>query len=149
MKELHLWITLVAAIPLLTACNETESIETLPVPLSFSTSVEAQTKGSDFTTNSLTSMGVFASLTHGNFTTSATPNFMYNQEVTKAVGNGAWSYSPAKYWPVNTNDKISFFAYAPRNASGVTPSATSKTGYPELTYTVPAAEASQTDLHHG
>lgn len=149
MKGLHLWITLVATVPLLTGCNETESIETDGAPLSFSTSVEAQTRAGDLTTSNLTSMGVFAFFTQGggfDASPAPTPNFMYNQEVTKAVGNGPWTYSPGKYWPVNSNDKVSFFAYAPHNAQGVTPSLATKTGYPELTYIVPTTESSQTDL---
>ena len=43
----------------------------------------------------------------GNFT----PNFMNNEQV---VHNGtAWEYSPLKYWPNNSEDKVSFIAYAP------------------------------------
>ncbi len=91
-------------------------------------------------------MGVFAYLTEGsgfNASTS-TPNFMYNQLVTR---NGTtWSYTPVKYWPTNANDKVSFFAYAPHNASGLTPCANTQKGYPSFTYTVPTAEASQEDL---
>lgn len=91
-------------------------------------------------------MGVFAYLTEGsgfNASTS-TPNFMYNQLVTR---NGtAWSYTPVKYWPTNANDKVSFFAYAPHNANGLTPCSNTQKGYPSFTYTVPAAEASQEDL---
>lgn len=91
-------------------------------------------------------MGVFAYLTEGSgFNTStSTPNFMYNQLVTR---NGtAWSYTPVKYWPTNANDKVSFFAYAPHKASGLTPCANTQKGYPSFTYTVPTAEASQEDL---
>lgn len=48
------------------------------------------------------------------------PNFMYNQQVTKAGTGTDWTYSPIKYWP-NENgtngsqdaDYLSFFAYAP------------------------------------
>lgn len=39
------------------------------------------------------------------------PNYMYNQKV--EWKDGAWTYSPLKYWPNNANDKVSFFAYAP------------------------------------
>lgn len=47
-----------------------------------------------------------------------TPNFMNNQKVTwqaDAVDatTGKWIYTPVKYWPNNTGDKVSFFAYAP------------------------------------
>lgn len=91
-------------------------------------------------------MGVFAYLTEGsgfNASTS-TPNFMYNQLVTR---NGTtWSYTPVKYWPTNANDKVSFFAYAPHNASGLTPCANTQKGYPLFTYTVPELEINQVDL---
>lgn len=91
-------------------------------------------------------MGVFAYFTHGDFEeSSSTPGFMYNQLVSKQMG-GNWTYSPVKYWPNNLNDKVSFFAYAPHNATGVTLCSNTNIGYPYLTYTVPAAEANQTDL---
>lgn len=44
-----------------------------------------------------------------------TPNFMKNTHVT--YSSGSWTYSPLKYWPNNTNDKVSFFAYAPYSKS--------------------------------
>lgn len=61
---------------------------------------------------------------------SATPNFMYNQQVKWNSTSNAWEYDPIKYWPngtdaanastgpsstatSNNNDKLSFFAYAP------------------------------------
>jgi len=52
----------------------------------------------------------------------ATPNFMYNQQVTcvdPAAAEPVWAYSPLKYWPNEFGDgstgidKLSFFAYAP------------------------------------
>lgn len=139
-------ITLAAVTTLTAGCTQKEEAETMPVPLNFSTSVEAQTRGTDINTASLTDMGVLACFTQGagfNASTSK-PNFMYNEKVYKSAGN--WKYDNTRYWPVNTNDKVSFFAYAPYNAGGVSLSAASKTGYPEITYTVPAAEASQTDI---
>lgn len=116
------------------------------VPLTFSTSVDAQTRAAtELTTDNLTSVGVFACFTQGDFNAgTATPNFMYNQELKKEAA--AWTYSPLKYWPNNENDKISFFAYAPRNAAGVTLCSNTNTGFPYLDYTVPTAEADQTDL---
>lgn len=45
----------------------------------------------------------------------AAPNFMNNQKV--EYTSGAWTYSPLKYWPNNDGDKVSFFAYAPYDAS--------------------------------
>lgn len=151
MKRVKLLATTLTAATLLIAgsgCTQTDETETLSVPLSFSTTVEdVQTRGEDFTTSNLTSMGVFAYLTNGEFITSATPNYMYNQAVTKNSGtNTGWTYSPTKYWPTNGTDKISFFAYAPKDASGVALSDATHANYPYLTYTVPAEEAGQTDL---
>ena len=49
----------------------------------------------------------------------ATPDFMYNANV-KPVDPAAtplvWAYNPVKYWPNNTGDQVSFFAYAPYKA---------------------------------
>lgn len=116
--------------------------------IGFSPTVEAQTRAADFTKDNLTSMGVFAYLTQGtDFGTSSTPNFMYNQKVEKTAGSGgSWIYTPVKFWPANSNDKLSFFAYAPHSAAGLTPSGSTAQGYPSLAYTVPATEATQTDL---
>jgi hypothetical protein len=55
------------------------------------------------------------------------PDFMYNQAVTKQSGGG-WTYSPLKYWPnehganavSDAIDRLSFWAYYPYNASGLT-----------------------------
>ena len=76
----------------------------------------------------------------------ATPNFMYNQQVT--YSSDKWTYSPVKYWPNDNNpaDKagatgsqahsyVSFFAYAPYNGEGITLSAPTATGAPTVTYT--------------
>ena len=116
--------------------------------IGFSPTVEAQTRAADFTKDNLTSMGVFVYLTQGtDFGTSSTPNFMYNQKVEKTAGSGgSWTYTPVKFWPANSNDKLSFFAYAPHSAAGLTPSGSTAQGYPSLAYTVPATEATQTDL---
>jgi hypothetical protein len=66
--------------------------------------------------------GVFAYYTPGEqYDAKATPNFMYNQKVTKGAQATAWTYEPVKYWPNEFGsdaasdevDRISFFAYAP------------------------------------
>lgn len=67
-------------------------------------------------------IGVFAfyqPAATGDFTTYkyATPDFMYNQEVSKPASGTNWTYSPLKYWPNNAGDKLSFFAYAPYSAA--------------------------------
>ena len=99
------------------------------------------------------------------------PNFMWNQQVN---GNGdgtaaatAWTYSPVKYWPNETNatytdggiDKLTFFAYAPyvdatkatgkvgTETEGITElSIYSTTGDPTLTYVIPADAANHVDV---
>ena len=43
--------------------------------------------------------------------TTFSANFMNNQQV--KYETNAWKYSPLKYWPKATNDKISFLAYYP------------------------------------
>lgn len=61
--------------------------------------------------------GVFGSYT-GRLTyenTTVSPDFMYNQQV--KYDNGLWTYSPVKYWPNNSTDYVSFFAYAPYEAT--------------------------------
>lgn len=143
----------VAALTLLLAAGcttEHEEVESLPQPLAFSTSVHAPTRAAgDLTTDNLASVGLFASFTQGNYNAStATLNFMHNQKLQKS--GSAWTYSPQKYWPVNANDKISFFAYAPHldeikaNGDDITEMPTTTTaGYPAFTFVNSAAK---TDL---
>lgn len=69
--------------------------------------------GSDFAVGSV--IGVFGYYTGTNTWAekgaTTTPNFMYNEDVEK--GASAWEYSPQKYWPNSTTEKLSFFAYYP------------------------------------
>ena len=143
---------LLALLLLLGACSGEESKNGLPqesLPIGFS-GVITMTRGTGkfATAGELKNVGVFAYFTHGKFNeNTAIPNFMYNQLVEKQLDEGTWSYSPVKFWPDNsTTDKISFFAYAPHNATGVTPSNAIQKGYPSFTYTTPTAEADQVDL---
>lgn len=70
----------------------------------------------------------------------ATPNFMDNQQVT--WDGSEWTYSPVKYWPNNYGDKVSFFAYAPYNGSGIT----TTTGSSEIQFAVNENVLDQVDL---
>ena len=147
------------ALGLLTALSGCQAGEEAPdrpegsIPVGFSGDVPETKGATEYTTAAdLTDIGVFACFTNGAFgESSATPNFMYNQQVERQ-SDGSWTYSPVKYWPGNTTDKISFFAYAPyvdeAASGGSNPSFSGKTatGFPKLTYTVPTAEADQTDL---
>ena len=44
------------------------------------------------------------------------PNFMWNQKATCLEKGGNFNYSPLKYWPNETSDKVSFIAYFPYTA---------------------------------
>ena len=150
-RILKIWITGLT-VCCFSACGDKVSSggdePSMGIPISFVPTVETQTRGTDFTKDNLTSLGVLAYLTQGsNFNvSSSTPNFMYNQEVTKASGTATWEYTPTKFWPTNSNDKITFFAYAPDNPTGLTVPDITATGYPSFTYEVPSTEAAQTDL---
>lgn len=123
-------------------------------PIGFSSTVEeTPTRGNDLTTGNILSMGVFAYYTGDkDWTTAHTPNFMYNQPVTRSANSAPWTYTPVRYWPNNDTDKLSFVAYAPyvneAVAGGSNPSFSGRTtaGYPVLNYAVPAKEADQLDL---
>lgn len=130
-----------AAVAALCSCSNNEVMEapeSLQTPIAFGTYVgnsvdgraavldeEALKNGTNASENGtiadLTSgFGVFGYYTGQDAwvdyaAASPQPNFMYNQNVTY---NGAkWSYSPLKYWPNNTGDNVSFFAYAPYSTS--------------------------------
>lgn len=123
--------------------NEDMSVERT---IGFATSTP-ETRGElGFLSNNFGSMGVFAFYTQGDWKENEAPfpNVMFNQLVEKM--RAGWNYSPTKYWPENVNDRLSFFAYAPYNAEGLTTSPANQNGYPQLTYTVPAMEKHQQDL---
>jgi hypothetical protein len=64
--------------------------------------------------------------------TSATPNFMYNQQVIYSSG---WTYTPVKYWPNADGEKVSFFAYAPYTSNTTGFSTNTAAGAPIISYT--------------
>ena len=110
------------ATPLFTACDTGGEPQESPqgggLPLSFLTTVEELRTRAELNTANLTTIGVFAYLTDGDFDQStATPGFMFNQKVERAGNGSPWTYSPVKYWSNNTTDRLSFFAYAPYEAA--------------------------------
>ena len=88
-------------------------------PVYFSSSLATPATKANLQTG--TSFGVFAYYTKtsnwNSVKTSTTPNFMYNQEVT--YNGSAYTYTPLKYWPNNTGDKVTFWAYYPYTASPI------------------------------
>ncbi len=122
---------------MLTACSSTDEVATAPAattpeasetPINFGAYMNrTTTRGGyegELTLDALkaadTGFGVMSYYTDNQpYTPNATPNFMYNQQVTYDTDH--WKYSPLKYWPnefgeeaVSTGlDRLSFFAYAP------------------------------------
>ncbi len=109
----------------MTACSENEWIEDVQNPynaIQFSASAGKQTRGVIVDDASIkgTPFGIYAYNTKANAwkddVTGADipePNFMKNLAVSYNTGTNAWTYTPTKYWPVDANEKISFFAYWP------------------------------------
>lgn len=180
MKK-YLFLSAIAALAL-AACAKIENSPRIEVdePVGFAAySANALTKAGAYgeeTTATLQTngFGVFAYQTAGNYSSSATPNFMYNTKVSTA----SWTYSPIKYWPnqiadggtdsqnpkaqATQADKVTFFAYAPHVAAtastgiptgdgatdeGIIALTTNETaGDPKVTYKVSNDLAKQVDL---
>lgn len=138
----------------LAGCDMGNKVSEQPeVPVGFGI---AETKASPVANADLTSMGVFGYYTAGQpwdtAFTEAVPNYFDNTLVAKTAGvSGGWSYSPLKYWPEATTDKITFFAYSPHSsaAAGVVASVSSdasSSGAPSLFCRIPAQVDRQIDL---
>ncbi|MDD3356560.1 MAG: fimbrillin family protein [Dysgonamonadaceae bacterium] len=160
MKKNNLFLLFLMAL-IVMSCSKDETTMGIPQEgnaIEFGTYVgrDAQTRASvlDDAALKLSGFGVFAHYTAQDSyaSASAKPNFMYNQEVTWGT---TWGYTPVKYWPNNTDDKVSFFAYAPysstttpNNISDFVPTSTN-TGDPTLKFTVNDVVKSQADLVWG
>lgn len=124
-------------------------------PIEFGTYLgrAAQTKGSVATTVGLqeTGFGVYGYYTdNADYTSTLKPNFMVNEQLT--YSGDKWTYSPVKYWPNETADKLSFFAYAPyfdgtASSENITAVSTKEgAGDPIVTFAVAADVTNQKDL---
>lgn len=141
-KSIYIGIIALATM-LMTSCSNDEVYQSLPQDdaIEFGTYLgrDVQSRGV-VTDNDFIQFGVFAFYTGGTqwatASTTATPNFMYNQEVNKS--GTAWEYTPKKYWPTKKEDKITFFAYAPMAsaANGIAITDNDAIGTPEVTYTI-------------
>ncbi len=157
MKKSNLYLVFLMAL-IVMSCSKDETTMSIPQEsnaIEFGTYVGrgAQTRATVIDVNNLPTLGfgVFAYYTDGagysdNSSSGSTPNFMYN---TKVSGEN-WIYSPIKYWPNETTDKLTFFAYAPysdgtqNNISSF--SGNTVTGDPTLKFTVNGVVKEQTDL---
>lgn len=144
MKKIH-YLAICLLATGLAACTQNEEIVSLEnqKAITFDTYVgrDAATRASVIDIDALktSGFGVLGYYTEDDWEETATPNFMYNQQVSGAN----WTYAPLKYWPAT--GKISFFAYAPYDVSAAL-SANIVAGTPTLTYTVPNTVAGQKDL---
>ena len=123
MKKIYLLGAMASAMLAMTSCSSDEIAENNQQPqnaIEFGTYLgrNAETRAeTNMTTEALQNkgFGVFAFYTAqdnwADYANQATPNFMNNQKV--EYKTNAWTYSPLKYWPNNTGDKVSIFAYAP------------------------------------
>lgn len=150
-----IWITGLLSLCLAACGDRTTPDDNEPsasVPIGFSSNIvsqdKEQTRGGVI--DDISSVYLFASYTGKNsWGSTDIPNFMYHQEMTRSgntSGGYTWTYSPLKYWPNATDEKISFFAYhAPTGTNGFTYSGNTVPG-PAFTYTVPANESAQQDI---
>jgi len=155
MKKSNLFLVMVMAL-IVMSCSKDETTMSIPQEsnaITFGTYVgrDAQTRASALDSVGLTTsgFGVFAYYTDGgDFTSSSTPNFMYNQKV--SWNSSKWEYAPVKYWPNEAADMLTFFAYAPYSDGNDhnigTFSLKTDEGEPTLTFTVDTTAKIQTDL---
>lgn len=145
MKTKNLF-SLGIAILALTACSENEITEQNPdanKAIGFDTYTGVQTRGTevDLPTLKTSSFGVTAYQTTGDYSTSgAKSEFIKNANVNWNDVQNAWTYSPLKYWPAGTNEKVSFFAYAPYdsndNSYGITLVSADANNNPKISFSL-------------
>lgn len=142
-KNLFGWLAMAAMVLGTTGCSNDEVVNDYSAEnaIQFGTYIgrNAEGRGTVLDDSNLNNFGVFASYTgQSDWVSSKGFNFMFNQQVTKT--DGAWAYTPIKYWPTTQDDKISFWAYAPYAASKAISvvSTNSSTGSPQIKYTLTA-----------
>ena len=141
MKKLFFGICAAAAI-FMVGCSKDASNGEVPASnaIEFSTYLgrDVQKRSVILDNANLLKFGVFASYTKDELWDEEDGfNFMFNQLVEKK--NGAWDYSPKKYWPTKKGEKISFWAYAPyaTNSSAISVvSDNEDKGVPVIKYTI-------------
>ena len=140
MKSISKFGIALAALFAVVGCSKNEVLKSNESDngIRFSTYVDRAPQSKGLITDSdnleIHGFGVSAYYTHeDDWSENSVPNYMYNTK----VSGGDWSYSPVKYWPVES-EKISFFAYAPHNDAnnGIVLSDVEKAGAPTLTYSL-------------
>lgn len=148
-KNLMMVLTALA----MAGCSQNEVTDINPDAhraIGFDVYTGVQTRGAETDLTALqksgAGFGFLAYKTEGDWSTKgsdAVPDFLYNEHGTWTAGapTGSWGYNNIRFWPTNTTDKISFFAYAPYEASpadgsnkGITLSAQTAKGAPTLDF---------------
>jgi len=163
MKKSNLFLVLLTAL-IVMSCSKDETSMSIPQEgnaIEFGTYVgrDAQTRASVIDADALHTQGfgVFAFYSNEatneykyNTATPPTSNFIPNFMWNTKVSTSNWTYAPIKYWPNETTDKLTFFAYAPysdgtqNNISDFT--GNTATGDPTLKFTVNDVAKNQSDL---
>lgn len=148
--------SLTIAMLALAACSENEITEQNPAvnkAIGFNTYTSVQTRGTevDLAAVKTSGIGVMAYQTSGAYAaTGAKSEFMKNQKVTWNTGTNVWEYTPLKYWPAGTDEKVSFFAYAPYastdGAHGITPASPTPGNNPQIGFELQTNQKDMVDL---
>ena len=91
------------------------------------------TRGTQISETNKTDMETFALSAYTDAT--GTPDFMYNETVTLNKDEGRWYPTGTYYWP--GKKRLSFYAWFPSAADGMTLTGNTDVGAPVITYTVP------------
>lgn len=167
MKKRLLFAAALVALGI-SSCTQDESVKNQSNDaIRFGTYVDRSTKGTVLTNDDPSTAGVtplkdaaFGIL--GYYTidawatagATATPNFMYNEQIVwNSIIAANWGYAPVKYWSNVDAQKYSFFAYAPYEASpsdgankGITLSANNTQNRPTIGFAIKSAPENMIDL---
>lgn len=142
MKKFIVFLAAVAAVVCSCERNIENALTSGADELVFGTYLSRATKAANATETAALnsvghSMGMFAYYTDGatfDEDNPGKPNFMYNEEVSYQAA-GYWSPAIPKYWPNETADRLSFYAYYPYMASPTITPAADAAGTPTVVVT--------------
>lgn len=100
------------------------------------------TRGTQISETNKTDMETFAISAYTNAI--GTPDFMYNETVTLNKDEGRWYPTGTYYWPAKK--RLSFYAWFPSAADGMTLTDNTHPGAPVMTYIVPDDVKKQQDV---
>lgn len=100
------------------------------------------TRGTQISETNKTNMETFAISAYTNAI--GTPDFMYNETVTLNKDEGRWYPTGTYYWPAKK--RLSFYAWFPSAADGMTLTDNTHPGTPVMTYIVPDDVKKQQDV---